>query len=69
MPLSNQLGTNETVKATFWPWLEPFASETFDVFETVSSSLGRGYRGTLLISNSAPLGPYSRTMPRALWKP
>ena len=29
-------------------------------------ALGR-YRGTPLIRNSAPLGPYSRTMPRALW--
>jgi len=27
------------------------------------------YRGTSLIGNSAPLGPYSRTMPGALWKP
>jgi len=27
------------------------------------------YRATLLIRNSAPLGPYSRTMPRILWKP
>jgi len=25
------------------------------------------YRGTSLIRNSAPLGPYSRTMSRALW--
>jgi len=25
------------------------------------------YRGTSLIRNNAPLGPYSRTMPRALW--
>ena len=25
------------------------------------------YRGTSLIRNSAPLGPCSRTMPRALW--
>jgi len=25
------------------------------------------YRVTSLIRNSAPLGPYSRTMPRALW--
>jgi len=25
------------------------------------------YRGTLLIRISASLGPYSRTMPRALW--
>ena len=28
---------------------------------------GPSYRGTSLIRNSAPLGPYSRTMPRALW--
>jgi hypothetical protein len=28
-----------------------------------------GYRSTSPIRNSAPLGPYSRTMPRALWKP
>ena len=25
------------------------------------------YRGTSLIRNSAPVGPYSRTMPRSLW--
>ena len=25
------------------------------------------YRSTSLIRNSNPLGPYSRTMPRALW--
>jgi len=25
------------------------------------------YKGTSLIRNSAPLGPYSGTMPRALW--
>ena len=27
----------------------------------------RVYRGTLLIRKRLPLGPYSRTMPRALW--
>ena len=27
------------------------------------------YRGTSLIRNSAPLGPYNGTMPRALWWP
>ena len=26
-----------------------------------------GYRGTWVIRNSAPLGPDSRNMPRALW--
>jgi hypothetical protein len=26
------------------------------------------YRGTSLIKNSAPVGPHSRTMPRALWR-
>jgi len=29
----------------------------------------QSFRGTSPIRNSAPLGPYSRTMPRALWKP
>ena len=28
---------------------------------------GGVYRGTSLIRNRPPLGPYSRTMPRALW--
>ena len=28
---------------------------------------GTPYRDTWLMSNSAPLGPYSRTVPRALW--
>jgi len=27
------------------------------------------YRGTSLIRNSTPPGPYSRTMPRVLWWP
>jgi len=27
------------------------------------------YRGTSIIRNSAPLGPYSRNIPRALWRP
>jgi hypothetical protein len=26
------------------------------------------YRGTSLIRNRTPLGPYSRAMPRALWR-
>ena len=29
--------------------------------------LGTEYRGTSLTRNSVPLGPYIRTMPRALW--
>ena len=33
----------------------------------VEGAWGRVYRGTSLIRNSAPLGPYGRTMPRALW--
>ena len=28
-----------------------------------------GYIGTSLIRNSTSLGPYSRTVPRALWRP
>ena len=34
----------------------------------VHASLGTdGYRGTSLIRHCPPLGPCSRTMPRALW--
>ena len=33
--------------------------------QTVSNK----YRGTSLMRNSAPLGPFSRTMPRTLWTP
>ena len=29
----------------------------------------RLYRGTSIIRNCHPIGPYSRTMSRALWKP
>jgi len=29
---------------------------------------GTAYRGTSLIRNSPPLGPYSRTMSRVLWR-
>ena len=32
-----------------------------------SISRGLVYRGTWLKRNRAPLGPYSRTMPRAVW--
>jgi hypothetical protein len=34
---------------------------------SLSFGVSGPYRDTLLIRNSAPLGPYSRTMPRALW--
>ena len=34
---------------------------------TKASVATYGYRGTSLIRNCAPLGPYSRNMPRALW--
>ena len=30
---------------------------------------GEAYRGTSLIRNSVPLGPYSRKLPRAFWRP
>jgi len=31
------------------------------------SCMGEVYRGTSLVRNRRRLGPYSRTMPRALW--
>ena len=35
----------------------------------IKVSISSEYRGTWLIRNSAPLGPYSSNMPRALWRP
>jgi len=35
--------------------------------EVIVWCLGAGYRGTSLIRNNASLGPYSRTMHRAVW--
>ena len=35
----------------------------------VSTQSQSPYRGTSLIRSRLPLGPYSRTMPRALWGP
>ena len=46
----------------FWP--EVKMSDHSRWFDAVDDER---YRGTSLIRNSAPLGPYSRTMPRALW--
>ena len=37
--------------------------------EPLSAARNVMYRGTSLIRNSAPLGPYSSNMPRALWWP
>ena len=37
--------------------------------ERVEGAGFTGYRGTSLIKQSLPLGPYSRTMPRALGGP
>ena len=34
-----------------------------------STRARQSYTGTSLIRNSAPLGTYSRKMPRALWRP
>ena len=47
---------------------------SFTIIRTLHYTLGipvygTWFRGTSLIGNSAPLGPYSRTMPRAVWKP
>ena len=46
--------TNATLPTIKWPTIK----------ETGSTD---EYRGTSLVRNSLPLGPYSRTMPRALW--
>jgi len=40
--------------------------DTFVVSGGITFQWAREYRGTSLIRNSAPLGPCSRTVPRAL---
>jgi len=62
---ASECGTCKTVKAGFWPWL---SGNRLKVSPLRSREDGV-YRGTSLIRNSAPLGPCSGTMPRALWWP
>jgi len=38
-----------------------------DGFATLNPKPYKPYKGTSLIRNRAPLGPYSRSMPRLLW--
>ena len=46
---------------------KPWGEQAWSKFKTgVPGSL---YRGTSLIKNSVPLAPYSRNMPRTLWRP
>ena len=40
---------------------------TSGIVEAMLLEEGLSYRATSLIRNRAPLGPYSRIMPRALW--
>ena len=64
------LGCNPTgcKKCLIGPEADPSAPFiSGDLFSIVLGSLGRGYRGTSLIRNNPPLGPYSRPMPGALW--
>ena len=43
-------------------------SSNVGVVALTLASIGVGaYRGTSLMRKRTPLGPYSRTMPRALW--
>ena len=65
------------IEMTRWTGLAPWEFELFFPGSLTSTflyartpfliALSRPYRGTSLIRNSDPLGPYSRTMPRALW--
>ena len=79
-PLSSEHGKCKTAKARFWPW---HSGKVREPFQVVPSSLGSSHsakpsvcfrhgevahRGTSLIRNRAFLGPYRRTMPRAVWQ-
>jgi len=54
-------------------WARPLWSQSENIFLGVAPSLVSSdqeqYRGTLLIRNRHPLGPYTRTMPRDIWWP
>ena len=43
------------------------APATLICTDSPTSSHGEAYRGASLIRERAPLGPFSRTMPRAIW--
>ena len=51
-----------------WVAGAPLDSAVAEAFQVADGcKLNSVYRGTSLIRNSAPLGPYSRSMPRAPW--
>ena len=68
-------GCTKSMRLKYEPASEPNRPSLSIVAGTICSDPERGgykvdqYRGTSLIRNSPLLGPYSRTMPRALWRP
>ena len=55
---------------SFWGIVAAFINEASLMTPVILHGTVHGYlahRGTSLIRNSAPSGPYSRTVPRALW--
>ena len=63
LPRSSEYGTYKMIRTRIWFWLSGTKLWLF----LLHSAADGPYRSTSLIRNSAPIGPYSRTMPRALW--